>query len=120
MEDTKLLEKCPHCGTSLTLMESISMINNQKYLVKRCLSCGNYPVQEVLLIDAALRQYRKPEPWIPVSERLPSKDDADDDGFVLIHTIDWHATGICKYSEVDDGITTHWKRMPEPPEEDAL
>lgn len=47
MDDIKILETCPKCGEHLTLMESISMIDNNPYLVKRCLKCGEYPVTEI-------------------------------------------------------------------------
>lgn len=47
MEDIKLLEVCPKCGEHITLMESISMEDDGLYLVKRCLKCGNYPLDEV-------------------------------------------------------------------------
>lgn len=50
MEDIKLLETCDFCGNNITLMESINMDNNETYLVKRCLSCGNYPVIEVIRV----------------------------------------------------------------------
>lgn len=48
MKDIKLLEQCEFCKSPITLMESINMKNDKLMLVKRCLSCGRYPVTEVV------------------------------------------------------------------------
>lgn len=51
MKDIELAQKCGHCGSGLTLMESISVRENQasqRWLVKRCLKCGSHPVEEVV------------------------------------------------------------------------
>lgn len=50
MEDIKLLEKCPICNGNLTLMESISSDTYTLWLVKRCLNCHSYPVEEVIKV----------------------------------------------------------------------
>lgn len=50
MKDIKLQETCPKCGENITLMESISMVDNCLYLVKRCLKCDNYPMVEVIQV----------------------------------------------------------------------
>jgi hypothetical protein len=47
MKDTLLLEKCPFCGEHLTLMNSIRVEDGSEWLVKRCLSCYCFPVEEV-------------------------------------------------------------------------
>jgi hypothetical protein len=52
MHDIKLLETCTHCGDNLMLTESVRGDNhNDVYAVKRCLSCGSFPVEEILKID---------------------------------------------------------------------
>jgi len=51
MEDIKLLETCPVCGENITLMESFASDKNYtNWLVKRCLKCSNYRVQEVIQV----------------------------------------------------------------------
>ena len=54
--------------------------------------------------------------WIPVTERLPTEEEADDDGFVFAYTIAnkkiiarW--TDVCRFSV----LVTHWMPLPEPP-----
>lgn len=54
--------------------------------------------------------------WIPVSERLPTEEDSDDNGFVYAYTAEkrkiialW--TDVCRFSE----FVTHWMPLPEPP-----
>ena len=55
--------------------------------------------------------------WIPVTERLPTEEDADDDGFMFAYTTEhkkiiarW--TDVCIFSE----FITHWVPLPEAPE----
>lgn len=50
MEDIKLFEKCPHCNDHLTLMESINTDTGTLWLVKRCLTCFQYQVKEVIKV----------------------------------------------------------------------
>lgn len=54
--------------------------------------------------------------WIPVTERLPTEEDADDDGFVFAYTAEhkkiiarW--TDVCRFSD----FVTHWMPLPEAP-----
>lgn len=59
-----------------------------------------------------------PTKWIPVSERLPTADDADRIGRVwAVHKGElpkaWHYTLIQDYAK----FFTHWMPLPEPPEE---
>jgi rRNA maturation protein Nop10 len=48
MNDIKLLEICPVCGSNITLMESVRVEDGQLCLVKRCLNCFQYPIQEMV------------------------------------------------------------------------
>ena len=52
MQDIKLLKTCSHCGSPITLMESIRYGNmgeqDELWLVERCLTCGEHPVTEVV------------------------------------------------------------------------
>ena len=51
MKDIKLVEKCKTCNNNLTLMGSVRADESRKvFLVKRCLSCGSHPVEEVIEI----------------------------------------------------------------------
>ena len=56
MEDIKLLELCKHCKKPLTLMASCrgkdDEILTNSYLVIRCLSCGQHPLEEIARLDA--------------------------------------------------------------------
>ena len=54
--------------------------------------------------------------WIPVTDRKPTKEDADEDGFVLAYTAEnkkiiafW--TDVCRFSE----YVTRWMPLPQPP-----
>ena len=60
------------------------------------------------------------EPWIPVSDGLPTEDDADEKGMILTYDTflnkevfpyylieEWNAT--------HDNKITHWMPLPEPP-----
>ena len=50
--DIALAEICPKCDNHLTLMGSIRFSDNSRWLVKRCLSCGAFPVEEVYQLQA--------------------------------------------------------------------
>lgn len=73
----------------------------------------------------ALRQM-KPSEWIPVSDRLPTDDDADEKGNVLCY---WTDEAIETYQArwVDEWNSdrnhkdkiTHWRPLPEPPESEG-
>ena len=58
MEDIKLLETCGQCGAHLVLMGSISYPGHELWAVKRCLTCGRHPVEEVV----RLHEEEKPCP----------------------------------------------------------
>jgi rRNA maturation protein Nop10 len=47
MKDILVLEVCSNCGSHLTLMSSIRVEDGTEWLVKRCLTCGCYPLEEV-------------------------------------------------------------------------
>jgi hypothetical protein len=63
---------------------------------------------------------RIPEPtWIPVSERLPSEADANEEGLVLVRNI-----GCPQYEPMDwdqvkvfCSMISHWMHLPDPPKE---
>ena len=50
MKDLLLEEKCSLCKSNLTLMESSRMPEGTLWLVKRCLKCRMFPVEEVIQI----------------------------------------------------------------------
>jgi hypothetical protein len=51
MKDILLKELCKSCETNLTLMGSTNVQTNKPMLVKRCLVCGQHPVEEVIAIS---------------------------------------------------------------------
>ena len=65
---------------------------------------------------------REPKPeqkWIPVTERLPTEEDANEEGLVLVRNI-----GCPQYEAMDwDQVKmfrsriSHWMPLPEPPKE---
>lgn len=87
-------------------------------------SCGKWN-RNIDLAIAALQDY---QPWIPVSERLPTEEDADrcgriqvcwDSGLVDVWNpimLEHHVT-----KRYDGALTkvTHWKPLPEPPKGEA-
>lgn len=46
-KDILLHQKCFACDKNLTLMGSVRGGTDELWLVKRCLSCGGYPVEEI-------------------------------------------------------------------------
>jgi len=59
--------------------------------------------------------------WIPVSERLPTKEDAKNNraGYVLVHrkSSAWDFD-MCKWHNVEYlELATHWMPLPNPPQE---
>lgn len=78
---------------------------------------------EGVTIDEAickLADYEEAERWIPVTERLPTEEDAIDGGFVFANTEKrviialW--SDVCRFSE----FVTHWMPLPEPPKGDQV
>lgn len=60
--------------------------------------------------------------WIPVSERLPTKEDAKNNraGYVLVYrkSSAWDFD-MCKWHNVEYlELATHWMPLPNPPQED--
>ena len=61
--------------------------------------------------------------WIPVSERLPEKEDGDKYGTVLWCILykeqhQWICDGHYQWKS-KDGSQTHWMPLPEPPEQEV-
>ena len=49
--DMTIVERCLICNVNLTLMESCrndGETGQKLFLVKRCLNCGDHPVEEVI------------------------------------------------------------------------
>ena len=82
-----------------------------------------FKVETIRFAIAALQAY---QPWIPVSERLPARDDANEKEDVLCLFSDgavetWHWDEICKWNDDElrsiegFGGITHWRStLPEP------
>lgn len=72
-------------------------------------------------MEIQYERLRAPQRWIPVSERLPKKEDADDMGLVICAWQDgfietFHVNSIEWWnSKKDKSKITHWMRLPEPP-----
>lgn len=57
--------------------------------------------------------------WIPVSERLPTKDDANSKGKIIAWCTSFNGTEVdLNWRLVEtDGVITHWRVGMEPPKE---
>ena len=57
--------------------------------------------------------------WIPVSERLPTEEDANEEGVVLVHNIGCPMYEAMDWDQVEMFSTiSHWMPLPEPPKEE--
>ena len=77
-------------------------------------------------INTAIEALRQYQPWVPCSERMPTKEDADENGYVLVifeygSVGEWNVQEI-KYNndrasiDLELSKITHWRPMlPEPP-----
>jgi len=76
---------------------------------------------EYVFVDR-LRELHELTRWVSVSERMPTREDADEDGFVLIrgatkdglvqHDLDlWH---YVKDWDSTHWVLTHWKKITPP------
>ena len=71
------------------------------------------PDTVVQTIITALQAY---QPWIPCSERMPTEDDADENGHILAYSEGLQRSTICLwYHIIGDNVTTHWRENVEPP-----
>ena len=78
--------------------------------------CMDALMEDALAVINQLESNAPVQKWIPVTERLPTEDDADGDGFVFAYTVEnkkiialW--TDVCKFSE----FVTHWMPLPPAP-----
>lgn len=62
------------------------------------------------------KKLREAARWIPVTERCPSEEDANEDGLVLVYTENSEQL-IVDYKDVwrFRGFCSHWMPLPEPP-----
>lgn len=71
------------------------------------------PTKELDLAITALQAY---QPWIPCSERMPTEDDADENGHILAYSEGLQRSTICLwYHIIGDNTTTHWRKNIESP-----
>lgn len=77
----------------------------------------NYDATEIAYKNGYAQGYEDGSPkWIPVSKRLPTEEDANEDGEVLV----LHRSGLCEALFWDDvaryhAMLSHWMPLPEPP-----
>jgi hypothetical protein len=81
--------------------------------------CSEYQFK-VETIDLAITALQAYQPWIPVSERLPTEEDADKKGLVLTYDkLENQETFprdcIEEWNATKDNKITHWKSLSEPP-----
>lgn len=62
--------------------------------------------------------------WVPISDRLPTEDDADDYGKVLCLWVDddmeaFSAKRIEEWNRIESIKITHWRALPAPPEQEG-
>ena len=98
------------------IQEAIGLLSGKSYGTHN-LSCDCVFCKAIDLAITALQAY---QPWIPVSEMLPTEDDADEKGLVLTYdklenqeTFPWDK--IEEWNATKDNKITHYKPLPEPP-----
>ena len=100
-------------------------MKNREYVISRMgtrIDFGNSLGEAVDDLEECLEAYKETR-WIPVSDRLPEKEDGDKYGTVLwcILYKEQHQL-ICDghYQwKSKDGSQTHWMPLPEPPEQEV-
>lgn len=54
--------------------------------------------------------------WISMNERAPTQEDANEHGYIIAYSEELGIYTVCKWHFVlDDGVTSHWMRIPKPP-----
>lgn len=106
---------CPLCGKSATVVENIGRNEGEKAMFHA--ACNNYRCGlysglrpwRATKEEAIAAWNRRPDPWIPVTERLPDEAEI---------FIGWHEDGFVLMTEnifdEMDGVT-HWMPLPSPP-----
>lgn len=78
---------------------------------------GNQEENETIL--AGLRE-QKENRWIPITERIPTEQDADHRGLIKAYSAELDQATVCVWHHIlDDGVTSHWRPLPQPPEKGA-
>lgn len=73
----------------------------------------DYKEELIALIDDAMQAYR---PWIDCRKRMPTENDADENGHILAYSEGLQQSTICLwYHIIGDNTTTHWRKNVEPP-----
>jgi hypothetical protein len=67
-----------------------------------------------------IRPAEEPDRWIPLSERRPTEEDADDKGYILVWSDVSRVTGSASLNYLANYDITHWRRtnLPQPTEEE--
>jgi len=73
--------------------------------------------QEIARLEQRIRELEEQQRWIPVSERLPEVDGYYWTIDVLGKQEEWMYRHGGWYMEKDISFITHWRPLPEPPEE---
>lgn len=71
--------------------------------------------EEEEIIIAMMEEYANQSKWIPVSERLPEKEDADKYNNVLVCRYDGRISPCPFYNIGNISVITHWIPVPELP-----
>ena len=71
------------------------------------------------IANAYKRGYENALKWIPVSERLPTEEDANEEGVVLVHNIGCPMYEAMDWDQVEmfSRTISHWMPLPEAPKE---
>lgn len=125
------LKSCPFCGGEAQISDGgySGKCFATRCQNERCVAHGQavYETEEEAIAawntrTATLQEY---QPWVSVEDRLPTEDDADDNGRIQIY---WSngLVDVWKYvlmrehviKYYDDTLVkvTHWKPLPEPPQ----
>ena len=115
------LKPCPFCGgeVEIDMLDSEQNRNVKIYNAVHCPECHQWFFKGLSREKTIAAWNRRPNQWIPVSERLPKVDKYGDIG-VLVHMDDGFIS-TATYDKnngwelwADAGEVTHWMPLPLP------
>ena len=84
------------------------------------MAMDKYTAQEMAYKHGYEKGYEAGKPkWISVSKRLPTEEDANEEGVVLVHNIGCPMYEAMDWDQVEmfSSTISYWMTLPEPPKE---